>query len=132
MAVDVRTEKDRSSRHVVTIDAHTLHADLGVAGGGGGTAPGAHDYFDASLAVCKALTAVAYARVKGFALDRVDVHIERDDAKEKEGTYVLRVRQAFHGALSDAEKQRLHDVLGRCPIQKLMTTSTVEVQTAPL
>ena len=75
---------------------------------------------------------MAYARVKGFALDRVDVHIERDDAKEKEGTYVLRVRQAFHGALSDAEKQRLHDVLGRCPIQKLMTTSTVEVQTAPL
>ena len=131
MPVDVRTEKDRATRHVVTIDGRTLHADLGVEAGGG-TAPGAHDYFDASLAVCKALTAVAYARVKGFALDRVEAHVERDDSKEREGTYVLRVRLAFHGALSDAEKQRIHEVLGRCPIHKLMTTATVDVQTAPL
>jgi putative redox protein len=42
------------------------------------------------------------------------------------------VRLAFHGPLSDEQRHKLHDVVARCPIHKLMTTSTVEIETAPL
>ena len=46
----------------VHVRAHDLRADVGASSGGADSAPGAHDYFDASLAACKALTAFWYAR----------------------------------------------------------------------
>jgi len=128
MTIDVKTETSGGSRHTIQIDAHTLHTDLALAA----TAPGPHDYFDAALAACKALTAVTYARHKKFALDKIHVHIERDDSKEKEGTYVLKLNIEYEGALTAAEKQRVHEVLTKCPVHKLMTTTEIDIQTAPL
>lgn len=132
MPVDCQTEKPGAYRQVVRVDAHTLHADVSAALGSEGSAPGPHDYFDVSLATCKALTATWYAKKNGIRLDRVEAHVERDDSKERQGTYVLRVKLAFFGALSDAEKAKLYDVVSRCPVHKLMTTTTVEIETAPL
>jgi putative redox protein len=132
MTVDCKTETPGGFRQIVQVDAHTLHADVLVAGGGQDSAPGPHEYFDVSLATCKALTATWYAKKNAIPLDRVEVHIERDASREREGTYVLRVALAFFGGLSDAQKQKLHDVVSRCPIHKLMTTSKVEIETKPL
>jgi putative redox protein len=132
MAIESRTEAPGRSRQVLRINANTLHADVAAALGGTGTDPGPHDYFDASLAACKALTATVYAKSRGIALEQVVVEITRDDSQEKQGTYVLTVKLGFEGALSDADKQKLHDVVTRCPIHKLMTTSTVEVRQLPL
>jgi putative redox protein len=132
MIVDCKTEVPGGFRQVVQVDAHTLHADVMPAMGGQDSAPGPHEYFDVSLATCKALTATWYAKKNGIALDRVEVHVERDASHEREGSYVLNVGLAFFGGLSDAEKQKLHDIVGRCPIHKLMTTTTVEIHTKPL
>jgi putative redox protein len=132
MPVDCQTETPGGFRQVVRVDAHTLHADVNAASGSTGSAPGPHDYFDVSLATCKALTATWYAKKNGIALDRVEAHVERDDSRERQGTYVLRVKLAFFGALSDAETAKLFDVVSRCPIHKLMTSTTVEIETAPL
>jgi putative redox protein len=132
MAVTCQTEQPGAFRQVITVDSHTLHADISPALGGQGSAPGPHEYFDSSLAACKALTACFYAKSHQIALDRVEVHVERDDSKERQGTYVLKVQIAFFGALSDADKQKLHDVVSRCPIHKLMTTTKVQIETAPL
>jgi putative redox protein len=125
--IESRTEAPGAFRQVVTIDAHTLHADVAESKGGGATAPGPHEYFDAALATCKALTACVIAKQRGIALDRVVVHVERDDSRERQGTYVLTVRLAFEGGLSDDEKHTLEKLLRTCPIHKLMTTSTVEI-----
>lgn len=132
MTIRSQTEDPPNFRQVVTIDAHTLHADVGPAIGGTGSAPGPHELFDAALATCKALTASVYAKSHAIALDRVIVEVDRDDTQERQGTYVLTVRLRFEGSLSDADKQRLHDVVARCPIHKLMTTSTVEIRQLPL
>lgn len=132
MSIDSRTENVGKYRQVLQIDARTLHADVSVAAGGEDSAPDPHDYFDASLATCKALTAAMYAKLHKYALDRVIVHIERDGSAERQGTYVLKVKVGFEGALTEAEKQRLHDIVTRCPIHKLMTTTTIDIQTAPL
>jgi putative redox protein len=132
VTVDSKTELPGAFRQIVQVDAHTLRADIAAALGGQDSAPGPHEYFDVSLATCKALTVAVYAKNKGIALDRVEVHLERDASREREGTYVLTVSLAFFGSLSDADKQKLHDISTRCPIHKLMTTSTVEIQTKPL
>jgi putative redox protein len=132
MTVHCETEVPSTFRHVVTVDAHTLHADVGKALGGENSAPGPHEYFDTSLATCKALTAMWFAKRKSIPLEKVDVFVERDDSKERQGTYVLNVKLAFHGPMSDEQRAELYAAAGKCPIHKLMTTTTVEIVTAPL
>lgn len=131
MTIESRTEIIGSPRQVLRIDAHTLYADLSAASGGG-SAPDPHDYFDAALAACKALTATVYAKTRGIALDRVIAEITRDNFREKQGTYVLLVKLTFEGALSDEEKRKLNEVTAHCPIHKLMTKATVEVRDSRL
>ena len=128
MPIICETESVGAFRQVLSIDAHTLHADVAAALGGDDSAPGPHEYFDAALATCKALTACVAAKQRGFALDRVHVEVTRDATLERQGTYKLSVRLRFEGGLSDAEQQKLHDLVARCPIHKLMTTSTVEIE----
>jgi putative redox protein len=84
------------------------------------------------LAVCKAQTAIWFAKNKGIALERVDADVERDDSEERAGKYKLIVRLAFHGALSDDDRKRLYAAVARCPVAKLMTTSEVVIETVPL
>jgi putative redox protein len=127
MPIHVATEIPGGSRQIVTVDAHTLSVDASAAAGGG-TAPSPHDLFDASLASCKAITATLYARHKGLKLERVVVEIQRDDTNEKQGTYALDVRIRFEGDLTEADQQRLHEVAARCPVHKLMTSTTIEVR----
>ena len=132
MTIDCETERANEFPQVLHVRAHTFRADVTADAGGEDTAPGPHDYFDAALVACKTLTATWYARKHGLALDRVEAHVERDTTAERAGRYVLRVRLAYHGALSDDERARLHDAVSRCPIHKLMTTTDVIIETAPL
>lgn len=131
MTIECSNEVDGVFRQVVRVGPHTVHADVPVTLGGAASAPTPHDYFDASLATCKALTAMMYAKKHAIALDHVDVVVDRDSAREREGMYVLRVKLAYFGALSDDDRQRLDTAVSRCPIHKLMTTTTVQVDMVP-
>jgi putative redox protein len=130
--IDCETETSGDYRHSVRVRAHTLHSDMPLTAGGKDTAPGPHDYFDTALATCKALTAMWFAKRHGIALERVESHVESDASAERAGKYKLTVRLAFHGPLSDEDKKRLYAAASACPIHKLMTTSEVTVETAPL
>lgn len=130
--VDCTTEQANEFRQRIRVRAHEMHADIGAEGGGHDSAPDPHDYFDAALAACKALTAHWYAKKNGIPLERVETHVERDDHEERSGRYALRVRLAFHGPLSDEDRARLYAAVGRCPVHKLMTTTEVVIETAPL
>ena len=128
--IDCKTETPNAFPQIVTTRKHSFRADVTEASGSTDSAPGPHDYFDAALASCKALTARWYARKNDMALETVDVHVERDDAQERTGTYVLRVRVEFHGdKLSDDDKKRLAAAVAKCPIHKLMTTTDVVIET---
>ena len=126
------TEVPNTFPQVIKIRKHTLRADVSESLGSTDTAPGAHDYFDAALAACKTLTATWYARRNQIPLERVEAHIERDDTEERKGKYVLRVRLAFHGPLTGEQRTRLYNAVSACPVHKLMTTSDVIIETAPL
>jgi len=130
--IDVKTDTPGELAHTIHIGKHTIHADMPIADGGKGSGPGAHDLFDASLASCKALTAMWYAKKNKLALERIETHVERDDSQERAGQYVLKVKVELFGPLSDEDKNRIYAAIGKCPIHKLMTTSEVVVETAPL
>ncbi|MBN9160756.1 MAG: peroxiredoxin [Myxococcales bacterium 68-20] len=131
--IDCETETPNEFPQKLRVRSHTFRADVDAATGGRDEAPDPHDYFDASLAACKALTATWYAKKNGIPLERVESHIERDASEERKGRYVLRVRLGFHGpALTDEQKARLYDVVARCPVHKLMTATDVVIETAPL
>ena len=122
---------DHSFPQVLHVRNHTFRADVDEASGSKDSAPGPHDYFDAALAACKTLTATWYARSKGIALERVEAHVERDDKEERAGKYVLKVRLALHGKMTEEEPAKIYAAVRRCPIHKLMTTTHVVIETAP-
>jgi putative redox protein len=130
--IDCETERPNEYPQVIHVREHTLRADVGPAVGSTDSAPGPHDYFDMALATCKTLTATWYARQHGIPLERVESHVEHDDTQERQGVYVLKVRLAFHGPLSEEQRARLYRAVEHCPIHKLMTTSDVQIETAPL
>jgi putative redox protein len=129
--ISSRTERPGAFRQVIEVDAsgHTLFADSDKEGGGGETAPGPHDLFDASLAACKALTSHWYARQKGYPLERVVAVVGRDDSKEREGHYQLTVTLDFQGPLTAEQRTRLLAVAAKCPVHKLMTTVEIAITT---
>jgi putative redox protein len=130
--IDCETENPSTFPQVIHVRNHTFRADVSVADGSQDSAPAPHDYFDAALAACKTLTATWYAKNKGIALERVEAHVERDDKEERAGKYVLKVRLALHGKMTEEERAKIHAAVGRCPIHKLMTTADVVIETAPL
>jgi putative redox protein len=128
-SIDCQTEQPSEYPQVLRVRTHSFRADVGEALGSTDSAPGPHDYFDAALAACKALTATFYAKRHGIALERVESHVERDDSEERRGKYRLRVRVEFHGPMSEEQRAALHRAVAACPIHKLMTTSEVEIET---
>lgn len=127
--VDCETEQAGDYPQVLRIRAHTLRADVGPDSGSTDSAPSPHDYFDAALAACKALTATWYAKRHGMPLERVESHVERDDHEERQGKYRLRVRVTFHGPLSEPQRTALARAVAACPIHKLMTAVKIEIET---
>jgi putative redox protein len=130
--IDCQTETPSSFPQTLHVRTHTFRADVSVSDGSTDSAPGPHDYFDAALAACKALTATWYARKNAIPLERVETHVERDDREERNGKYVLNVRIAFHGPLTEEQRAKLYAAAGKCPVHKLMTTTDVVIETAPL
>jgi putative redox protein len=126
------TEVPNSFPQVLRVRKHTLRADVTESLGSTDSAPGAHDYFDAALAACKTLTATWYARKNQIPLERVVVDIERDDTEERKGKYVLKVHLAFHGPMTSEQRTRIYNAVSACPIHRLMTTTEVVIETAPL
>ncbi|UZE30594.1 OsmC family protein [Pseudomonas asplenii] len=129
MTITINTESHEGFRHSVQIDDHQLFTDVPKTLGGEGSAPDPHDYFDAALGACKALTLKLYAQKKGIPLTGVTVEVKRDNSQEQKGKYGLQVKLTLKGVLSDAQRDELHKVADRCPIHKLMTTSEVSIET---
>lgn len=109
--------------------SHVFRADVGREDGSVDSAPSPHDYFDAALASCKALTAMWYAKRHGIPLEHVATRVERDDHAEREGQYRLRVQLDFQGPLTDDQRALLRRAADNCPIDKLMTRAEIAVET---
>jgi putative redox protein len=115
--------------HKITIRAHEFLTDMRADAGGADDGPDPHDLYDAALGACKALTMVWYAQRKGIALEGVQVGVERDASREREGVYRLVTRIALDGPMSQAERDKLIEVAGKCPVHKLMSEVRTQIET---
>jgi putative redox protein len=128
----IRVVRDMKSpmRHDIQIGPHRIATDASIEGGGEASAPGPHDFYDAALGACKALTVLGYARRKGIPLQNIDISVDRDATGERAGTYRLSVVLTLTGDLSGAQREDLLRVAAKCPIHKLMTEVTTEIVTS--
>ena len=129
MPVTVNTLNHDNFRHSVNINNHELFTDLPKSLGGDDSAPSPHDYFDAALASCKALTVKLYAQKKDIPLTGVTVEVTHDSTEEQKGKYTLNVKLTLKGVLTDEQRDELHRIADRCPVHKLMTTAEVTINT---
>lgn len=129
MPITVNTEAENSFRHSIQINDHELFTDLPQSLGGDDSAPSPHDYFDAALGSCKALTLKLYAQKKGIPLTGVTVEVTHDSSQEQKGKYTLNVKLTLKGVLTDAQRDELHRIADRCPVHKLMTSAEVTIET---
>ena len=129
MSIDVVRDLAQKMKHTVHVRQHSFAVDEPPANGGDDLGPTPHDVYDSALGACKALTMLWYARRRQIPLEDVRVSVERDDSQERSGTYRLKVQLELAGALSDAQRQELLNVAGKCPVHKLMTQVTTEIVT---
>ena len=129
MTISVRRDDPAGTRHRVQIRQHSFTIDASVAGGGKDEGPTPHDLYDASLASCKALTVLLYARRKNMPLEDVEVQVERDDSQERQGTYKLKTTVRLVGPLDDTQRAELLRVAGKCPVHRLMSEVKTEIET---
>ena len=129
MTITVTRDRTRKMRHVVAIRDHRFPVDELPAVGGEDSGPSPHDLYDAALAACKALTVLWYANRKQIPIEDIEVTVQRDDTDERKGTYRLRATLALSGPLTEAQREELLNVAGKCPIHRLMTQVTTEIST---
>ena len=127
----IKLQKDSSGtfRQRISVDAHELFADVDASVGGENSAPDPHDLLDSSLAACTAITLSMYAKRRGIPLNGIDIGVERDASKEKNGEYNLVLNIQFVGSLSDEQKQQLLGIIEKCPIHKLLSHATINITT---
>jgi putative redox protein len=130
MSITVTRDASGKMKHRIQIRDHQLMTDIDEAGGGEDAGPAPHDLYDSALGACKALTMLWYAKRKNIPVENIEVEIERDDAEESKGTYRLKALVSITGDLTDAQREELLKVAGKCPVHKLMTQVTTEVETA--
>ncbi|MES2769626.1 MAG: OsmC family protein [Bdellovibrionota bacterium] len=113
-----------SAKHVgglaydIKLPEFLIRVDVKEKQGGANSAPDPHDYLEAALAGCTAITVQMYANRKGIPLESVDVKISI--TKEgKEGNEITR-EVKFKGNLTEEQKTMLLAIAEKCPIHHFL------------
>ncbi|MGH8038145.1 MAG: OsmC family protein [Stenotrophomonas sp.] len=109
--------------HRIQSGAHAVLADEPATLGGQGAGMAPFELYLAALAACTAITLRMYAEKKGWVLGefRAELSSSRDEAGK---LLVHRVLQAS-GVLSDAQWQRLLEVVEKTPVTLVMREGAV-------
>jgi uncharacterized OsmC-like protein len=107
-----------------------LVADEPVEFGGGNEGPSPYGYLLAALGPCTGMTLRLYARSKGWPLEDVvvrlsyqKVHAEdcRDSVDKDRQIDSFERELELHGELDEAQRHRLLEIAGRCPVHRTLT-----------
>jgi putative redox protein len=108
-------------RHKTTLDLQP--AD----GGDGAGGMGSHETLLAALGGCTAMTLLLYARRKAWPLEGVDASLDHVPAPVGAGDAPERITVSLtlRGALDDAQRSRLLEIAGKCPVYKTLSRPVV-------
>ena len=115
----VKALKSTEGRVALDIEAagHRLVSDAPEGQGGDGLGPDPHDYFDAALAACTAMTVLMVAQRKEMPLDDVQVDIIRDEDSDH---YRMTRQVRLVGDLDAEQRAYLLGIADKCPIHRLL------------
>lgn len=116
--------------HRIAVRGHEFVTDMTPEAGEDNEGPDPHEIYDAALGACKALTVLWLAQRKGMALEDIEVVVTRDASREREGVYRLRTALMLTGDLSREDRDTLLAAAKKCPVHKLMSEVTTEIETA--
>lgn len=114
--------------HRVEIGPHHLVTDEPPENLGEDLGPTPFEYLAAALGACTALTAKLYAQRKGWPLEDIDVRVGVD-RQEDQTRFDRKVR--FIGNLDQAQKERMLEIVNRCPVHKALT-GRIQIETSLL
>lgn len=126
MAVQSSTHLQKLA-YDMKVDTFMVRTDVPESKGGEASAPDPHQYFEAALAGCTAITVQMYADLKKIPLKNVDVQI-KITKEGKEGNEIER-KIRFEGDLTSEQRQRLFEIAEKCPVHKLISAgATIQSQ----
>jgi putative redox protein len=119
--VEVSTGEGKFAQNI-SVGPYRLVADELAADGGADKEPLPHEFLLMGLGACTSMTVKLYADRKGIPLESVDVKVQgkRDEA---EG-FVVELDLTLHGKLDAAQRERLLQIAGKCPVHRTLTRST--------
>lgn len=125
-------------RTEIQMGEHRLTADEPVAAGGDGAGPDPYDLLLAALGACISMTLTLYANRKAWPLEGVEVELSHrkvyaedcaDCGEREPGQLLDRIerRVLLKGPLDEAQRQRLQEIAGRCPVHRTLSGNVVIV-----
>lgn len=127
-------------RTTVRADGHVFHADEPLDAGGSDTAANPEQLLLGALGSCMAITARLYAQRKGWPLEGVEIRltVERRRGRDYPGytgdaTFVHEIREhvVLQGPLDEAQRQRILEIAGRCPVHRIVENPAFFVAAPP-
>ena len=123
-------------RTAIGVRQHELTVDEPAQLGGGDTGPSPLELVCAALASCTTITLRMYADRKAWPLEEIEarvaharLRVERDGQASDVDRFTLTV--GLKGELDEAQRDRLMQIAGRCPVHRLLVTgSVVEIREA--
>ncbi|PID65013.1 MAG: peroxiredoxin [Gammaproteobacteria bacterium] len=120
-------QHDNPMRQHVIINGRDLYLDVPAQYGGSDSAPTPHDFVDAAVAACKAITIRMVAAKRGIPLQDVNITLESDASQEHQGRYTMDIRIELVGDLDEKQRQMLLHAAEQCPTGKLLTEADVSI-----
>ncbi|MGH8428959.1 MAG: OsmC family protein, partial [Solimonas sp.] len=116
---------------------HILQADEPAAAGGGDAGPGPYELLLMALGSCTSMTVHMYAARRKWPLEQVVVRLRHSRVHaqdcadcEESKTLLDRIDKnlEFSGPLDDAQRSRLVEIAGMCPVHRTLT-SKIDIRT---
>lgn len=125
----VKVSLEEGFKTTATARHHSWHGDLGEASGGTDQAPNPEELVMSALGSCMLQTAKLYVDRKGWDVSRLEVKLAFERFKadqypdyQGDANFVHEIREEIivEGDLTDDQKQRIIEIMGKCPIRRLI------------
>ncbi len=120
-------QNNNPMRQHVVVNGHDLYLDVPAQYGGADSAPTPHDFMDAAVAACKAITIRIVAAKHNIPLQDVNITLESDASEEHQGRYTMNLSIELVGDLDEKQQQILLHAAEQCPTGKLLTEADVSI-----